>query len=90
MTKNDLIRAVASETGLKKKDAEAAVCAVFDTIEKSLADGEKVQIVGFGTFDCKTRPEHQGRNPFSGESITVPASRYPSFAAGKSLKEAVH
>ena len=89
MTKIELINAVAAKADLKKKDADAAVNAVFDAIQDCLASGEKVQIVGFGTFEVKERAERQGRNPFSGETITIGASKHPAFTAGKSLKEAV-
>ena len=89
MTKVELINAVAAQTGLKKKDAEAAVNSVFETIQTNLASGEKVQIVGFGTFGIKERAERQGRNPFSGETITIAASKHAVFTAGKALKDAV-
>jgi len=89
MTKVELINAVAAQTGLKKKDAEAAVSCVFETIQNTLANGEKVQIVGFGTFDVKERAERQGRNPFSGEVITIAASKHTVFSSGKALKAAV-
>lgn len=87
MTRAQLISEVAAKTGLKHKDAEAAVSAVFDTMISVLSEGEKVQIAGFGTFTVHERGEHVGRNPYSGESITVPPSRYLSFSLGKTLKE---
>ncbi|MBQ3125789.1 MAG: HU family DNA-binding protein [Clostridia bacterium] len=89
MNKTQLIDAVAKESNLKKKDAEAAVNALFGVIENALREGEKVQIVGFGTFEVKTREAHQGRNPATGESIMIPESKHPSFSAGKALKEAL-
>lgn len=89
MNKIELINAVAAKTGMKKKDAEAAVCAVFDTIEETLISGERVQIVGFGSFDVKVRAERVGRNPFNGETIEIPASKHPVFTAGKGLKESI-
>ena len=89
MNKTQLIDAVAKESNLKKKDAEAAVNALFGAIENALCEGEKVQIVGFGTFEVKTREAHQGRNPATGESIMIPASKHPSFSAGKALKDAL-
>lgn len=89
MNKTQLIDAVAKASDLKKKDAEAAVAAVFATIENALREGEKVQIVGFGTFEVKNREAHQGRNPATGESIMIPASKHPTFSAGKALKEAL-
>jgi len=89
MNKTQLIDAVAKESNLKKKDAEAAVNALLNTIETALREGEKVQIVGFGTFEVKTREAHQGRNPSTGESIMIPASKHPSFSAGKAFKDAL-
>ena len=90
MNKTQLIEVVARESGLKKKETEACVNAVLSAIENALADGEKVQIAGFGTFDVKVREERAGRNPATGESITIPASKHPAFTAGKALKEAVN
>jgi DNA-binding protein HU-beta len=89
MNKVQLINAVSKETGLKKKDAEAAVSSVFNIIEENLAKGEKVQIVGFGTFKIKEKEERDGRNPKTGENIRIAASRSPVFVPGKSLKESV-
>lgn len=89
MNKTQLIEAVAKESNLKKKEAEAAVNALLTTIETALREGEKVQIVGFGTFEVKNREAHQGRNPATGESIMIPASKHPSFTAGKALKDAL-
>ncbi|MBQ2767624.1 MAG: HU family DNA-binding protein [Clostridia bacterium] len=89
MNKTQVIDAIAKESNLKKKDAEAAVNAFLSTIENALRAGEKVQIVGFGTFEVKTREAHAGRNPATGESIMIPASKHPSFSAGKALKDAL-
>lgn len=89
MTKTDLIAAVAEKTGLKKKDAEAAVSAVLSTVADTLAAGEKVQLIGFGTFEVKERAERDGRNPFTGESIKIAASKRPTFTAGQALRNAV-
>ena len=89
MTKTDLIAAVAGKTGLKKKDAEAAVSAVLSTVAETLVAGEKVQLVGFGTFEVKERAEREGRNPATGESIKIAASKRPVFTAGKALKDQV-
>lgn len=86
MNKTQIIDSVAKETGLKKKDAEAAVNAVFASIENALTAGEKVQLVGFGTFEVKERAERTGINPATREQITIPASKHLSFAAGKTLK----
>ena len=87
MNKSQLIDAVAQNSGLKKKDAEAAVNALTATIAEALKNGEKVQLVGFGTFEVKTRGERTGRNPKTGETITVAASKQPSFSASKALKD---
>lgn len=90
MTKTQIVDIVAKEANLKKKDAEAAVAAFVDAIEKALVDGEKVQLVGFGTFEVKARSARTGRNPQTGKEITIPASKHPTFTAGKALKAAVN
>lgn len=91
MNKADLIASVASEAKLTKKDAETAVNAVIDGIQDALKNGDKVQLIGFGTFEVRTRKARQGRNPRNpGETIEIPASKAPVFKAGKSLKEAVN
>ena len=91
MNKADLVANVAKQTKLTKKDAEAAVNAVVESIEEALKEGDKVQLIGFGTFEVRTRKERQGRNPRNpGEIIKIPASKAPVFKAGKSLKEAVN
>lgn len=90
MNKTQIIDAVAKETGLKKKEAEAAVNAVFTTIEGALTAGEKVQLVGFGTFEVKERAERTGINPATRQPITIPASKHLSFTAGKNLKETLN
>lgn len=89
MTKADLINVVAQKADLSKKDAEQAVAAVIDAITEQLAAGEKVQIVGFGTFEIRERKEREGRNPSNGETLIIPAGRVPAFKAGKALKDAV-
>jgi len=89
LNKTELISSVAEKTDLTKKDAEKAVNAVFAAIEEALARGEKVQLVGFGTFEVRDRKERTGRNPQTGEEIVIPAAKVPAFKAGKSLKEAV-
>ncbi len=89
MNKTELIAAVAAKTGLKKKDAEAAVAAVFGTVADELAAGNKVQVIGFGTFEVKERAERDGRNPFTGEAIKIAASKRPVFVAGAALKNQV-
>ena len=89
MTKADLINAVAQKTQLSKKDSDKAVAAVLDAITETLAAGEKVSLVGFGTFEVKERAEREGINPRTKEKIVIPASKLPSFKAGTALKEEV-
>jgi len=83
----DLVNKVAEKTGLKKKDAELAVNSVFDSIEEALSGGEKVQVIGFGTFETRSRSARSGRNPQTGETIEIPASTVPAFKPGNKLKE---
>ena len=90
MNKSQVIDAVAQKTGLKKKEAENVVNAFLSTIEDALANEEKVQLVGFGTFETKVRKARIGRNPATKESIEIPASKHPAFTAGKALKEIVN
>lgn len=90
MTKAELVAAVADKSGLDRKQSEKAVAAIFDTIKKALIEGDKVQVIGFGTFENRTRSARKGRNPRTGEEIDIPASKLPSFKAGKGLKEAVN
>lgn len=87
MNKTELILAVQEATQLKKKDAEAAVVAVIDTVKETLKKGEKVQLIGFGTFEAKDRPARVARNPRTGEEIKVKASKAPVFKASKALKD---
>ncbi len=89
MTKAELITKVAESAGLAKKDADKAVNAVFDSISNALKEGDKVQLVGFGTFVAKDRPERTCINPATKKKITVKATRVPSFKAGKALKDIV-
>lgn len=94
MKKNELVAAVAEKTGLTKKDSIAAVDAVIDAITEALVAGDKVALVGFGTFAVKERAARQGVNPAMAkdgklEKVTIPASKVPSFKAGKALKDAV-
>ena len=89
MNKTELIAKVAELTGSAKKDAEKAVCATLDAISGALSEGDKVQLVGFGTFEVRERPERKGRNPQTKQEITIPASKLPAFKAGKALKDAV-
>lgn len=89
MNKAELIASVAEKSGLSKKDSEMAVNAVFECIIESLKAGDKVSLVGFGTFDVKERAERMCKNPRTGESVLSPATRVAGFKAGKALKEAV-
>lgn len=89
MTKAELISAVAEKSQLTKKDSDKAVTAVIEAITEALAEGEKVSLVGFGTFEVKKRAARQGINPRTKEPMPIPASKLPSFKAGKALKEAV-
>lgn len=90
MNKAELVSAVAEKSGMAKKDAEKAVTAVLASIEEALASGDKVQLVGFGTFEVRHRAARTGRNPQTGEEIQIAASRVPAFRAGKALKEAIN
>ena len=90
MNKVDLVSAVAKQAELSKKDAGLAVEAVFDAISEALEKGDKVQLIGFGTFDVSERAAREGRNPRTGESMKIAASKAPRFKAGKALKERVN
>ena len=90
MNKTQLIEAVAAKAEIKKKDAEVAVNAVIEAIEEALKAGEKVQLVGFGTFEVKERGARTGRNPQTGEAIEIAASKHPAFTAGKAFKDAIN
>ena len=89
MNKTQLIQVVAEKTNLSKKDSEAAVSAMLEVITDALCDGDKVQLVGFGSFEVKKREARVGRNPKTKESIEIPASVVPVFKAGKALKDEV-
>mgnify|MGYP000906041387 FL=1 len=89
MNKTDLIQLVAEKSGFTKKDSEKAVNAVLDGIMGTVAKGEKVQIIGFGTFEKRNRAAKIGRNPSTGEQINIPATNVPAFKAGKGFKELV-
>lgn len=88
MNKTELIAAIAEKAGISKKDAEKALAATVDTITASVVKGDKVQLVGFGSFELKCRPARVGRNPKTKEAIEIPASRVPVFKAGKAFKDA--
>jgi DNA-binding protein HU-beta len=89
MTKQDLIDAVADDVGLSKKDAGRAVEAFVGSVTSALKKGEKVQLVGFGTFEIRERSAREGRNPQTGKTISIAARKSPAFKAGKALKDAV-
>ncbi len=89
MNKTELISEVAQKASMTKKDAEKVVNAFFGTVENALKDGDKVQLIGFGTFEVRERQARKGRNPQTGEEISIPAAKVPAFKAGKALKDAV-
>lgn len=89
MNKTELVAAVAAKTELSKKNAEKAVAAVLETVAETLAAGEKVQLVGFGTFEAREREARTAKNPRTGETVEVAASRVPAFKAGQALKTKV-
>ena len=89
MNKADLLNKVADSTGLTKKDAEKALNATFESITEALAGKDKVQLIGFGTFEVRERAARKGRNPATGKEINIPASTVPAFKAGKALKDKV-
>lgn len=90
MNKNDLIAAVAEKAEISKKDADKAIKAITDVISDELVNGGKVQLVGFGTFEVSERKAREGRNPKTGETMTIEASKTPKFKAGKALKDMVN
>ena len=90
MNKAQLVAVLADKAGLTKKDAEKALLAFTGSISESLIKGEKVQLIGFGTFEVKDRPAREARNPRTGEAVKIPASKSPVFKAGKGLKATVN
>lgn len=89
MTKTDLINSVASRTSMTKADSDKSINALLDSVRSALAKGEKVTLTGFGTFEVRKRAARTGRNPRTGQVISIPATKTPAFRAGKGLKEAV-
>jgi len=89
MNKQELVEAIAAKAGVTKRDADAILSAVTETIIEAVADGEKVTLVGFGTFEPRDRQAREGRNPSTGQPITIPATTIPAFSAGKLFKETV-
>lgn len=90
MNKSELIAALATKTSFSKKDAEKALAAFIETVQETLQAGEKVQVVGFGSFEVRDRPARAAHNPRTGEPIQIAASKAPVFKAGKALKDAVN
>ncbi|MBR2408384.1 MAG: HU family DNA-binding protein [Lachnospiraceae bacterium] len=90
MNKTELVAAIAENAGLSKKDSEKALAAFVSVVTDELKKGEKVQLVGFGTFEVSARPARTGRNPQTKQTITIPASKAPKFKAGKALKDTVN
>ena len=90
MNKTELVNVVAAETNLPKKDVETIVTASLNAITEALKEGDKVQLIGFGTFEVKATAEREGRNPKTNEVITIPASKKPTFSASKILKDTVN
>ena len=90
MNKTELVAAMSEKTELPKKDVEKALKAFTDVVAEELKKGEKIQLVGFGTFEVSQRAERTGRNPQTGEDITIPASKAPKFKAGKALKDMIN
>jgi len=90
VNKTELVSAVAEKADLTKKEAERLINALFASIEEALSQGDKVQLVGFGTFEVRDREARKGRNPQTGEEIEIPATKVPAFKAGKALKDAVN
>ncbi|HBM74844.1 MAG TPA: hypothetical protein DD429_04730 [Clostridiaceae bacterium] len=90
MNKADLVTSIAEKSGLTKKEADKALKAFIDTVEETIEEGKKVQLVGFGTFEVRSRAERKGRNPRTMEEIAIPASKVPIFKAGKEFKDKVN
>lgn len=90
MNKSDLVSSIAEKAEISKKDAEIALTAFLESVEETLSQGEKVQLVGFGSFEARERAERKGRNPQTKEEITIPAARAPVFKAGKALKDTIN
>jgi len=90
MNKTELVAAISEQAGISKKDAEAALKAFTDTVTAELIKGEKVALVGFGTFEVSERAARDGRNPLTGEAMKIKASKTPKFKAGKAFKDAVN
>ena len=90
MNKTELVAAIAGKAQITRKDADAALKAFTDVVSDELKKGEKIQLVGFGTFEVSERPAREGRNPRTGETMTIAASKQPKFKPGKALKDAIN
>ena len=90
MNKQELLSAMAEKSGLTKKDSEAALAAFIETVQDTLKKGEKVQLIGFGSFEVRDRAARTGKNPLTGEEMNIPASKVPAFKAGRALKDLVN
>lgn len=90
MNKTELVAAIAEKAQITRKDADAALKAFTDAVSDELKKGEKIQLVGFGTFEVSERPAREGRNPRTGETMTIAASKQPKFKPGKALKDAIN
>lgn len=90
MNKQELLSAMAEKSGLTKKDSEAALAAFIETVQDTLKKGEKVQLIGFGSFEVRDRAARTGKNLFTGEEMNIPAAKVPAFKAGRALKDLVN
>lgn len=90
MNKQELLSAMAEKSGLTKKDSEAALAAFLETVQDALKGGEKVQLIGFGSFEVRDRAARTGKNPLTGEAMEIPAAKVPAFKAGRALKDLVN
>lgn len=90
MNKQELLSAMAEKSGLTKKDSEAALAAFIETVQDTLKKGEKVQLIGFGSFEVRDRAARTGKNPLTGEEMNIPAVKVPAFKAGRALKDLVN
>ncbi len=90
MNKQELLSAISEKSGLTKKDSEAALAAFIETVQESLKKGDKVQLIGFGSFEVRERAARSGKNPLTGEPMNIPAAKVPAFKAGRALKDLVN
>ncbi len=90
MNKQELLSAISEKSGLTKKDSEAALAAFIETVQESLKKGDKVQLIGFGSFEVRERAARSGKNPLTGEPMDIPAAKVPAFKAGRALKDLVN